>query len=108
MKEPHTSEEISTSSRNQNLRKNFEELSRQVKKNSERFYLGKPRMVERNEDTRKAMYTEMQQLIHDHSGALIPVYNAFIDAVSTDVHGFESSPSQSLMDQLIHEMTWFG
>ena len=52
MKEPHTSEEISTSSRNQNLRKNFEELSRQVKKNSERFYLGKPRMVERNEDTK--------------------------------------------------------
>ena len=52
MKEPHTSEEISTSSRNQNLRNNFEELSRQVKKNSERFYLGNPRLVERNEDTK--------------------------------------------------------
>lgn len=64
--------------------------------------------VERDTDLRAQMYTEMQQLIHDHSGALIPVYNAFIDAVSTDVQGFESSPSQSLMDQLIHEFTWFG
>lgn len=51
-KEPCTSEEISTSSRNQNLRRNFEELSKQMKTNSDQFYLGNPRLLERNEDTR--------------------------------------------------------
>ena len=52
MKDPYTSEEISNSSRNHNLRKNFEELSKQMKKNSDRFYLGNPRILEKNEDTR--------------------------------------------------------
>jgi hypothetical protein len=52
MKEPCTSEEFSNSSRNQNLKKNFEELSKQMKTNSDRFYLGNPRAHEKNEDTR--------------------------------------------------------
>jgi len=52
VKELCTSEEISTSSRNHNLRRNFEELSKQMKKNSDHFYLGNPRLLERNEDTR--------------------------------------------------------
>lgn len=64
--------------------------------------------VEPDESTRAGMYTRMQQLVHDNSGALIPVYNSFVDAISSEVQGYVGSPSNTLMDQLIQEKTWFG
>ena len=64
--------------------------------------------VEKDPETRAAMYTEMQQLIHDNSGYLVPVFNAWIDAMSTEIQGFKGSASQAMGDQLVHEFTWFG
>lgn len=52
MREPYTSDELSNSSRNHNLRKKFEDISKNMKKNSEGYYLGNPRLLEKNEDTR--------------------------------------------------------
>ena len=58
--------------------------------------------------TRAAMYTRMQQLVHDNSGSLIPVFNDWVDAISTRVKGYENNPNQTLCDQRIQNITWFG
>lgn len=55
---------------------------------------------------RKAMYWEMQSLIHDDGGHVIPVFADFIDAYGPRVRGLEASPAWYLMGARFTERVW--
>lgn len=55
---------------------------------------------------RKAMYWEMQSLIHNDSGHIVPVFADFIDAYSARVRGLEPSPAWYLMGSRFTERVW--
>ena len=64
--------------------------------------------TEADEAQRAQMYTRMQQLVHDNSGALIPVFNDYVDAIAKSVQGYENNPNGTLCDQRIQNITWFA
>lgn len=55
---------------------------------------------------RKDMYWEMQALIHNDGGHVVPVFADFIDAYSKRVGGVEPSPSWYLMGGRFTERLW--
>jgi peptide/nickel transport system substrate-binding protein len=55
---------------------------------------------------RKALYGEMQKMIHDDGGSIIPVFNNFIDAAQKTVQSFVSSPVQQLGGYRAFERIW--
>jgi peptide/nickel transport system substrate-binding protein len=57
---------------------------------------------------RKAMYWEMQRMVHEDGGEVIPVFADFIDAVNKKVQGFEPSPVLGLSGQRLAERAWFA
>ena len=57
---------------------------------------------------RKAMYWEMQRIVSEDGGELIPVFADFIDAVNKKVQGFEPSPVLGLSGQRLAERAWFA
>ena len=57
---------------------------------------------------RKAMYWEMQAMVNEDAGEVIPVFADFIDAVNKKVQGFEPSPVLGLSGQRLPERAWFA
>ncbi|GLK83802.1 ABC transporter substrate-binding protein [Ancylobacter defluvii] len=55
---------------------------------------------------RKAMYGELQTLIHDNAGHVVPVFADFIDAYSPRVKGLMPTPSWYLMGARFTERVW--
>src|SRR4030095_1985121 len=45
---------------------------------------------------RKEMYGEMQQMVHEDGGSIIPVFNNFLEAAQKKVRGFVPSPVQQI------------
>ena len=43
---------------------------------------------------RKAMYHDLETMVHDDSGVILPMFNNTIDATSTKVKGFVPKPLQ--------------
>ena len=52
--------------------------------------------VELDNAKRKKMYREMQWMIHEQGGALVPVFLNSIDAASTKLKGFKPSPVKQM------------
>ena len=58
--------------------------------------------------TRAGIYTQMQQLVRDQAGVIIPMFNDYVDAIAASVQGYIKNPSDSLGGHLIAENTWFA
>ena len=55
---------------------------------------------------RRQMYHELQLMIHEDGGALIPMFNDFVDAARDNVKGFEPSPQFGLSGHRVAERCW--
>ena len=49
-------------------------------------------------EKRKALYSEMGQLVRDEGGLICPMFNDFIDGVSDKLGGWEIDPNGELMN----------
>jgi peptide/nickel transport system substrate-binding protein len=56
---------------------------------------------------RKQMYHELQLMIHDDGGIIIPMFNNWIDAASTRVRGYHQTPTLYMSYQRAPERVWF-
>ena len=64
--------------------------------------------AELDEDKRKAMYRDMAMMVRDDGGAIIPVFNDWIDAVSDKVAGYQPHPAGELMSGLALVSCWLA
>ncbi|WP_244818297.1 ABC transporter substrate-binding protein [Caballeronia sp. Lep1P3] len=55
---------------------------------------------------RKAIYGDMQTLVHDNAGTVIPVFDVILDGVSKKVRGYKSNPSGMNMGYRFAEAVW--
>ncbi|WP_035485750.1 ABC transporter substrate-binding protein [Geminicoccus roseus] len=55
---------------------------------------------------RQEMYTQLQTMIRDDGGALIPMFNDFVDASTEQVKNFELSPQYGLCGMRAPERVW--
>src|SRR5690606_25397918 len=53
---------------------------------------------ELDEAKRKDMYSEMGQIVRDEGGAILPMFNDFVDGVRTEVGGWTEDPNAELMN----------
>ena len=59
-----------------------------------------------NEDLRKEIYWDMQEMIANDAGTVIPAYLANVDALSTSVKGLRSNPLGGQMGYAFAEYVW--
>lgn len=57
---------------------------------------------------RAGMYTQMQGLVRDQAGVIIPMFNDYVDAIASNVQGYIKNSADSLGGHLIAENTWFA
>lgn len=62
--------------------------------------------VQSDDGLRKELYGEMQQLIHDHNGVLIPVFQSNLDGHRADLKGLTPMPTGPLMGYDFAEHIW--
>ncbi|WP_232441580.1 ABC transporter substrate-binding protein [Burkholderia ubonensis] len=55
---------------------------------------------------RKAIYGDMQTLVHESSGTIVPVFDVILDGVSKKVRGYKSNPSGMNMGYRFAEAVW--
>ncbi|WP_299452399.1 ABC transporter substrate-binding protein [uncultured Pigmentiphaga sp.] len=55
---------------------------------------------------RKAIYGDMQTLVHEESGTIIPVFTAILDGVSRQIRGYKPNPSGMNMGYRFAESIW--
>lgn len=63
---------------------------------------------ERDQAKRKQMYGDMQKLIYDHCGTIIPTFISSTDGYSKKVKGVEAWPSGMMMGYRFHEFVWLS
>ncbi|OQP32821.1 ABC transporter substrate-binding protein [Pantoea latae] len=63
---------------------------------------------ERDQAKRKQMYGDMQKLIYDHCGTIIPTFISSTDGYSKKVKGVEAWPSGMMMGYRFHEFAWLS
>ena len=61
---------------------------------------------ELDETKRKEMYREMALMVRDEGGLILPMFNDFISAISTDVQGWVDDPNQDLMNGYAPSKCW--
>jgi peptide/nickel transport system substrate-binding protein len=61
---------------------------------------------EGNDDKRKQMYGNMQQLVHDHCGVCIPVFISLVDGFDKRLRGYEPIPIGGLMGYSFADRVW--
>lgn len=59
-----------------------------------------------DESRRRAMYGEMQQLVHDHSGIGIPLFISSLDAFGPRVRGLRPMPTGGMMGYRFASHVW--
>ncbi|MBM3600302.1 MAG: hypothetical protein FJX35_19035 [Alphaproteobacteria bacterium] len=57
---------------------------------------------------RKQMYGDMQRMIHEDGGAIIPIFNNFIDAGVATLRGFVPTPTRQMSGFRAAEKVWFA
>ncbi|HEY0294811.1 MAG TPA: ABC transporter substrate-binding protein [Bordetella sp.] len=55
---------------------------------------------------RKAIYGDLQTLVHESAGTLVPVFDVILDGVSTTVRGYYTRPSGMNMGFRFAEVVW--
>jgi peptide/nickel transport system substrate-binding protein len=64
--------------------------------------------AELDEGKRRQMYWEMQAIVRDNCGQVIPLFYDFIDGRSNKVEGFYPDPAYMLCGNRIAERAWFA
>jgi peptide/nickel transport system substrate-binding protein len=59
-------------------------------------------------DKRKQLYWQMQRLVWEDNGNIIPMFGDFIDARRDEVQGFEPNPANSLSGLRVLEKVWLA
>ena len=59
-------------------------------------------------DKRKELYWEMQRLVWEDNGNIIPMFGDFIDARREEVQGFDPNPANSLSGLRVLEKVWLA
>ena len=62
--------------------------------------------AELNGERRKELYTEMGTMVRDDGGTIAPMFNDFIDAISTNVGGYVRDPNGMLSNSFAPLRTW--
>lgn len=62
--------------------------------------------VELDPVKRKALYSQMGNLLRDEGGLILPMFNDFVDAISDKVGGYVDDPNGGLMDALALSRCW--
>ncbi|NIF23831.1 ABC transporter substrate-binding protein [Candidatus Pantoea multigeneris] len=63
---------------------------------------------ESDQARRKQMYGDIQEMIYNQSGTLIPCFVSMIDGYSKKLKGLESWPSGMVMGYRFHEFAWLS
>jgi len=61
-----------------------------------------------NFDKRKQLFGEMQKMIHEDGGVIIPVFDKFLDARSAKVQGVETHPMGPMAAYRFSEKAWLA
>ena len=62
--------------------------------------------AELDEGKRKDLYSKMGRLLREEGGLILPMFNDFIDAVSSEVQGFVGDPNGPQMSWYAFKKTW--
>ena len=62
--------------------------------------------AELDEGKRKEIYSKMGRMLNEEGGLMVPMFNDFVDAVSTKVKGWEANPSGPQMYWKTSKYTW--
>jgi peptide/nickel transport system substrate-binding protein len=62
--------------------------------------------AEINEGKRKEIYSKMGRLLNEEGGLMVPMFNDFVDAISTKVKGWEANPNGPQMYWKTSKYTW--
>ncbi len=62
--------------------------------------------AELNASKRKAIYTEMGQMVRDEGGTIVPMFNDFVDVVSSKIDGFVLDPAQEMSNSFAGVRCW--
>jgi peptide/nickel transport system substrate-binding protein len=65
-------------------------------------------LAETDPDKRHAMYCEMQTLIHNGSGMIIPAFRNYTDGIAKNVMGMPTVPLEGLGGQEWPEYVWLA
>ncbi|MFO1057624.1 MAG: ABC transporter substrate-binding protein [Dongiaceae bacterium] len=57
---------------------------------------------------RKQMYFDLQKIVYDDCGEIIPMFNNFLEASSKKVHGYAAAPTFEVMGLRGPEFVWLG
>jgi len=63
---------------------------------------------ELDETKRKEIYSNMAKMLRDEGGLICPMFNDFIDGVSTDVQGWIDDPNFGMMNGLAPQKCWLA
>ncbi|WP_299144429.1 ABC transporter substrate-binding protein [uncultured Tateyamaria sp.] len=62
--------------------------------------------AELDEGKRKEIYSKMGRMLNEEGGLIVPMFNDFVDAVSTKVQGWSSDPNGPQMNWYAFKKTW--
>ncbi|MEP6018034.1 MAG: ABC transporter substrate-binding protein [Paracoccaceae bacterium] len=62
--------------------------------------------AEVDEGKRKEIYSQMGRMLNEEGGLMVPMFNDFVDAVSSKVKGWEANPSGPQMYWKTSKYTW--
>ncbi|MEO1557680.1 MAG: peptide ABC transporter substrate-binding protein, partial [Pseudomonadota bacterium] len=62
--------------------------------------------AELDEAKRKEIYSKMGRMLNEEGGLMVPMFNDFVDAVSTGVKGWSSDPNGPQMNWYAFKKTW--
>lgn len=62
--------------------------------------------AELDEAKRKDLYSKMGRLLREEGGLIVPMFNDFVDAISTSVQNWESNPNGPQMSWTAYKYTW--
>ncbi|MEP1586607.1 MAG: ABC transporter substrate-binding protein [Tateyamaria sp.] len=62
--------------------------------------------AEIDEGKRKEIYSQMGRLLNEEGGVIVPMFNDFVDAMSTSVKGWEANPNGPQMYWKTAKYTW--
>ncbi|MEM6341418.1 MAG: ABC transporter substrate-binding protein [Pseudomonadota bacterium] len=62
--------------------------------------------AELDEVKRMEIYSKMGRMLNEEGGLILPMFNDFIDGVSSEVQGYEGDPNADLMNYYAFKETW--
>lgn len=64
--------------------------------------------AELDTEKRTALYAQMAAILHDEGGVICPMFNDFVEAVSTDIQGWIADGNADTMNGLAPHKTWLA